>query len=67
MIAANVVIVARNILADIRAATGVQAAMGIAMNRRLMPSMWSVAARRAAVIDENAAPCSRISGIANCA
>ena len=50
-----------------RAASGVNGAIGMDPNRRLMPCTASVAARNAAEIEANEMACSAISGIRYCA
>ena len=57
----------RYMLADMRAASGVSGAIGMALNRRLMPCTESVADRNAADMAANAIACSAISGIRYCA
>ena len=53
--------------AEMRAATGVNGAIGMDLNRRLMPSTESVAARNAVDIAANVMASSAINGIRYCA
>ena len=57
----------RYTLADIRAANGVNGAIGMEPNRRLMPRAASVAARNAPEMEANEIAWSTISGVRNCA
>ena len=54
-------------LADMREASGVNGAIGMDSNRRLMPCTESVADRKAADTAANATACNAISGIRYCA
>ena len=54
-------------LADMREASGVSGAIGIALNRRLMPCTESVADRNAADVAAKPIAFSAISGIRYCA
>ena len=54
-------------LADMRAASGVSGAIGMDLNRRLMPCTESVADRKAAETAANEIASSAISGIKYCA
>ena len=56
----------RYMLADMRAASGVSGAIGMALNRRLMPCTESVADRNAADTRGERDGCSAMSGIRYC-